>query len=111
MTRIKEAIAPIKTALYAQDLCIEKAARRVSRSGEDINFTAREFDLLLFFAENPNIVFSKEQLFDALWGFDAYGDISTVAVHIKRVREKIELDPSHPLIIETLWGVGYRLNL
>jgi DNA-binding response OmpR family regulator len=106
----------IKSSTYNQeviqigDLRIEKAARKVSRYDESINLTAREFDLLLFLAENPNIVFSKEQLFEALWGFDAYGDISTVAVHIKRVREKVELNPAQPVLIETLWGAGYRLN-
>lgn len=99
-----------KETIQIGDLRIEKAARKVSRYDEPISLTAREYDLLLFMAENANRVFSKEQLFDALWGYDAYGDVSTVAVHIKRIREKIELNASKPVIIETLWGAGYRLN-
>jgi len=108
--RILKSANPSHEVIQIGDLRIEKAARKVSRYDESINLTAREFDLLMFLAENPNIVFSKEHLFDALWGFDAYGDISTVAVHIKRVREKVEINPAHPVLIETLWGAGYRLN-
>ncbi len=89
---------------------IEKAARRVTKINEVVNMTTREFELLLFLAENPNIVFSKEKLFEAIWGFSNYGDLNTVAVHIKRIREKLEIDPSNPAYIETLWGSGYRLN-
>lgn len=91
-------------------ITIEKAAMKVYKSNEVVNMTVREFDLLIFLAENPNIVFSKEKLFEAIWGFNNYGDISTVAVHIKRIREKLEVDPSHPVYIETLWGAGYRMN-
>ncbi len=89
---------------------IEKAARKVFKSNEPISLTVREFDLLVFLAENPNVVYSKEKLFEAVWGFNNYGDISTVAVHIKRLREKLEVNPSKPVYIETLWGAGYRLN-
>lgn len=92
-------------------ITIEKASRRVFKSNDPVNLTTREFDLLIFLAENANIVFSKEKLFEALWGFNNYGDISTVAVHIKRLREKLEIDPTNPKYIETLWGSGYRLNL
>lgn len=92
-------------------ITIEKASRRVFKSNDPVNLTTREFDLLIFLAENANIVFSKEKLFEALWGFNNYGDISTVAVHIKRLREKLEIDPANPKYIETLWGSGYRLNL
>jgi len=91
-------------------LTIEADSRRVYHLDEEVIFTTREFDLLLFLASNPNIVFSKESLFEKLWGFDGYGDIRTIAVHIKRVREKIELNPSEPKIIETVWGAGYRFN-
>lgn len=91
-------------------LTIEADSRRVYLLDEEVIFTTREFDLLLFLASNPNIVFSKESLFEKLWGFDGYGDIRTIAVHIKRVREKIELNPSEPKIIETVWGAGYRFN-
>jgi len=91
-------------------LTIEADSRRVYHLDEEVIFTTREFDLLLFLASNPNIVFSKESLFEKLWGFEGYGDIRTIAVHIKRVREKIELNPSEPKIIETVWGAGYRFN-
>jgi len=91
-------------------LKIEIESRRVYKFDEEIMLTTREFDLLLFLASHPNIVFSKEQLFEKLWSFDGYGDIRTVAVHIKRVREKIEIAPSSPCIIETVWGAGYRFN-
>lgn len=89
---------------------IEKASMKVFKSNELVNLTVREFDLLIYLAEHPNIVFSKEKLFEAIWGFNNYGDISTVAVHIKRLREKLEVDPAKPVYIETLWGAGYRMN-
>lgn len=108
--RISKSGVQSQEVIQIGDLRIEKASRKVSRYDEAISLTAREYDLLLFMAENPNRVFTKEQLFDALWGYDAYGDISTVAVHIKRIREKIELNAAKPVIIETLWGAGYRLN-
>lgn len=76
----------------------------------EIRFPNREFELLRYLARNPNIVFSREQLFEAIWGYDYIGDSSTVTVHINRIREKIEEDPSRPRIIETVWGAGYRLN-
>lgn len=108
--RISKSSNMAREIIQVGDLRIDKAARRVTRFDEVINLTAREFDLLTFLAVNPNIVFTKEQLFDALWGFDGYGDMSTVAVHIKRIREKVEFNPAHPVLIETLWGAGYRLN-
>ena len=77
----------------------------------ELRLPNREFELLKFLAENPNIVFSKEQLFEAIWGYDYLGDSATVTVHIGRIRDKIEDDPSNPRIIETVWGAGYRLNL
>ena len=70
----------------------------------------REFALLKFLAENPNIVFSKERLFETIWGYDYVWDSATVTVHVGRIRDKIEDDPAHPKIIETVWGAGYRLN-
>ena len=73
--------------------------------------TNKEFDLLVFLASNPNIVFSKNTLFDRIWGFDAIGETSTVTVHINRIREKIEDDSSNPQYIETVWGAGYRFKL
>ena len=83
---------------------------KVYKSGRELKLPNREFELLKFLAENPNIVFSKERLFEAIWGYDYVGDSATVTVHIGRIREKIEDDPSNPKLIETVWGVGYRLN-
>jgi DNA-binding response OmpR family regulator len=80
------------------------------RNNQEIKFPNREFELLKFLALNPNIVFSKEQLFEKIWGYDYVGDSATVTVHINRIREKIEDDPGNPQIIETVWGAGYRLN-
>jgi len=80
------------------------------RDNQEIKFPNREFELLKFLATNPNIVFSKEQLFEKIWGYDYVGDSATVTVHINRIREKIEKDSSNPEIIETVWGAGYRLN-
>jgi DNA-binding response OmpR family regulator len=84
---------------------------KVYKENAEVKFPNREFELLVFLAENPNIVFSKEQLFEKIWGFDHVGDSATVTVHIGRIREKIEDDPENPRIIETVWGAGYRLNL
>lgn len=92
------------------DLTIFPKSWRVLKGGEEIRFPNREFELLTFLAENPNIVFSKEQLFEKIWGFDFMGSSATVTVHIGRIREKIEDDPQNPRIIETVWGAGYRLN-
>lgn len=90
---------------------IDKTARRVYVDGEEKNFTTKEFDLLTFLAENPNHVFTKEELFREIWDMDSIGDIATVTVHIKKIREKIEYDTSKPQYIETIWGVGYRFKV
>ena len=90
---------------------IDKTARRVYINGEEKNFTTKEFDLLTFLAENPNHVFTKEELFREIWDMDSVGDIATVTVHIKKIREKIEGNSSKPQYIETIWGVGYRFKL
>ena len=90
---------------------IDKTARRVFVDGEERNFTTKEFDLLTFLAENPNHVFTKEEIFREIWDMDSIGDIATVTVHIKKIREKIETDTSKPQYIETIWGVGYRFKL
>ena len=92
-------------------LKIDKTARRVYLNGEEKTFTTKEFDLLTFLAENPNHVFSKEELFREIWDMDSIGDIATVTVHIKKIREKIEFDTSKPQYIETIWGVGYRFKV
>ena len=90
---------------------IDKTARRVWVNGEEKNFTSREFDLLSFLAENPNHVFTKEELFRKIWDMDSVGDIATVTVHIKKIREKIETNSAKPQYIETIWGVGYRFKV
>lgn len=90
---------------------IDKTARRVYVNGEEKIFTTKEFDLLTFLAENPNHVFTKEELFREIWDMDSIGDIATVTVHIKKIREKIEFDTSNPQYIETIWGVGYRFKV
>ena len=90
---------------------IDKTARRVYVNGEEKAFTTKEFDLLTFLAENPNHVFTKEELFNKIWDMESIGDIATVTVHIKKIREKIELNTSKPQYIETIWGVGYRFKV
>ncbi|MBR1770831.1 MAG: response regulator transcription factor [Lachnospiraceae bacterium] len=90
---------------------IDKTARRVYVDGEERAFTTKEFDLLTFLAENPNHVFTKEELFREIWDMDSIGDIATVTVHIKKIREKIEKDSAKPQYIETIWGVGYRFKV
>ena len=90
---------------------IDKTARRVYLNGEEKIFTTKEFDLLTFLAENPNHVFTKEELFREIWDMESVGDIATVTVHIKKIREKIEANTSKPQYIETIWGVGYRFKM
>lgn len=92
-------------------LRIDKTARRIFVRDTEVTFTQKEFDLLVFLASNPNVVFSKDALFDRIWGLDAIGETSTVTVHINRIREKIEDDTSSPKYIETVWGVGYRFKI
>lgn len=92
-------------------LRIDKTARRVFIEGEERIFTTKEFDLLTFLAENPNHVYTKEELFREIWDMESIGDIATVTVHIKKIREKIEKDNSKPDYIETIWGVGYRFKV
>ncbi len=90
---------------------IDKTARRVMVDGEEKAFTGKEFDLLTFLAEHPNHVYTKEELFREIWDMDSIGDIATVTVHIKKIREKIEFDSAKPQYIETIWGVGYRFKV
>ena len=90
---------------------IDKTARRVYVNGEEKQFTTKEFDLLTFLAQNPNRVFTKEELFREIWDMESVGDIATVTVHIKKIREKIEFDTAKPQYIETIWGVGYRFKV
>ena len=90
---------------------IDKTARRVWINGEEKTFTTKEFDLLTFLAENPNRVFTKAELFRQIWDMESVGDIATVTVHIKKIREKIEFNTAKPQYIETIWGVGYRFKV
>jgi two-component system, OmpR family, response regulator ResD len=92
------------------DLVIEPDARRVLRGGEEVALTQREFDLLLFLARHPGHVFSRGQLMDAVWHYSFYTDTSTVTVHIRRLRAKIEVTPEEPRRVQTVWGVGYRFQ-
>ncbi len=96
--------------ITAGDVRIFPQSRRVFKGEQEIKMPNREFSLLQYLAEHPNMVFSKEKLFETIWGYDYVGDSATVTVHIGRVRDKIEDDPAHPRIIETVWGAGYRLN-
>lgn len=98
------------TSLRFGELEIYPKARRVVLHGEDVVLKNREFELLVFLAENAGIVFSKETLFDRVWGMEAVGDTATVMVHINRIREKIEPDSTKPIYIETVWGAGYRFH-
>nr|WP_307998203.1 response regulator transcription factor [uncultured Merdimonas sp.] len=92
-------------------LKIDTTARRVWVNGEEKTFTTKEFDLLTFLASHPNHVYTKEELFREIWDMESIGDIATVTVHIKKIREKVEMDTSNPQYIETIWGVGYRFKV
>jgi DNA-binding response OmpR family regulator len=94
--------------LTFDELELDASTREVSRAGEQLRLTAKEFDLLWFLASNPRHVFSRDQLMDRVWGYEAALDTGTVTVHMRRLREKVERDPSHPRFLETVWGVGYR---
>ena len=99
-----------KKVLKARDLELSFDSRRVFISGKEVNLTAKEFDLLELLMENPGKVYSREKLLDTVWGYDYPGDVRTVDVHVRRLREKIEVNPSEPKYIFTKWGVGYYFN-
>ena len=103
--------SPENEIIEIRGLKIDKTARRVWVNGEEKNFTTKEFDLLTFLAQNPNQVYTKEELFREIWDMDSIGDIATVTVHIKKIREKIEFNTAKPQYIETIWGVGYRFKV
>ncbi len=109
--RLVNSNMPDNDIVEVRGLKIDKTARRVWIDGEEKNFTTKEFDLLTFLAQNPNHVYTKEQLFREIWDMESVGDIATVTVHIKKIREKIEKQSSKPQYIETIWGVGYRFKL
>ncbi|SYX84120.1 response regulator transcription factor [Paenibacillus alvei] len=100
-----------KSQIQIRGLLIDKDARRVYVRNQEVIFTTREFSLLEFLASHPNRVFSKNELFERIWGMDSSGDIATVTVHVRRLREKVEADPSNPQYIETIWGAGYRFSV
>lgn len=99
-----------RDTISCRGLEINHAAHRVFVGGREVQLTAKEYDLLYYLASNPGIVFTKEQLFDAVWGMGEFGDLATVPVHIQKIRRKIEEDPADPQFIETLWGTGYRFR-
>lgn len=100
-----------KKMIEIRGIKIDKTDRRVYVNGEEKLFTSKEYDLLVFLAEHPNHVFTKEELFREIWDMESVGDIATVTVHIKKIREKIEINTSKPQYIETIWGVGYRFKV
>ncbi|MGB0872266.1 MAG: response regulator [Solirubrobacterales bacterium] len=105
--------APVESteAVEFGDLHIDPVAHQATRSGRPLKLTSREFDLLLFLARNPSQVFSRDQLMARVWGFESALDTGTVSVHVRRLREKIESDPSEPKHLQTVWGMGYRFSL
>lgn len=109
--RLILASAPQNDIIEIRGVKIDKTARRVWIDGEEKTFTGKEFDLLTFLAEHPNHVYSKDELFKEIWDMDSIGDIATVTVHIKKIREKVEYDTANPQYIETIWGVGYRFRV
>ena len=109
--RLINSNVPQNEVIEIRGLKIDKTARRVFVNGEEKAFTTKEFDLLAFLAQNPNHVFTKEELFRKIWDMESIGDIATVTVHIKKIREKIEMNTSKPQYIETIWGVGYRFKI
>lgn len=100
-----------RPSIVIRGLKIEKDSRRVFINDQEVSLAQKEFDLLLFLAENPNRVFGREELFEKIWGLESLGDSATVTVHIARIREKIEMDPSKPQYIQTVWGAGYRFRV
>lgn len=110
-TRLVGSQAQENDIVEIRGIRIDKTARRVMIDGEEKAFTTKEFDLLTFLAEHPNRVFTKEELFREVWDMDSIGDIATVTVHIKKIREKVEFDTAKPQYIETIWGVGYRFKV
>ncbi len=106
----KKQVIDKEGVIEAQNIKIYTNSWRVFADDIELKLPNREFALLRFLAENPNIVFSKEQLFEKIWGYDYESDAATVSVHINRIREKIEKDSRNPQIIETVWGAGYRFN-
>jgi DNA-binding response OmpR family regulator len=102
---------PIEDRLSFGNIVIDKKAYSVTVAGEAISLSAKEFELLFYLSKHNNQVFSKSQLLDAIWGYAEYGDESTITVYIRRIREKLEADPSNPAYIKTVWGIGYKFSM
>lgn len=109
--RLIGSVAEKNKVIEIRGLKIDTTARRVWVNGEEKTFTTKEFDLLTFLASHPNHVYTKDDLFREIWDMESVGDIATVTVHIKKIREKVEMDTSNPQYIETIWGVGYRFKM
>ena len=109
--RLIGSAAEVNKLIEIRGLKIDTTARRVWVNGQEKAFTTKEFDLLTFLASHPNHVYTKDELFSEIWDMESIGDIATVTVHIKKIREKIEMDTSNPQYIETIWGVGYRFKM
>lgn len=109
--RLIGSVAQKNKVIEIRGLKIDTTARRVWVNGEERTFTTKEFDLLTFLASHPNHVYTKDDLFREIWDMESVGDIATVTVHIKKIREKVEMDTSNPQYIETIWGVGYRFKM
>ena len=107
--RLKGTADNHETLLY-RGLEINTASHQDFVNDKEVQLTTKEYEILVFMASHPNIVFTKERLMDAIWGNEYYGDTATIAVHIQKIRKKIESDPASPTYIETLWGTGYRFN-
>jgi DNA-binding response OmpR family regulator len=99
------------STIIIRGLELRKDSRQVFINGNEVNLAQKEFELLMYLTQNPNRVFGREELFERIWGLDALGDNATVTVHIGRIREKIESNPSNPQYVETVWGAGYRLRV
>jgi DNA-binding response OmpR family regulator len=110
LRRTSAAPEPGRGTIEVGGLVLDGGGRRASRSGRTLTLTLKEFDLLWFLASHPSLVFSREVLMDRVWGYRAAFDTGTVTVHIRRLREKIEVDPTHPRHLQTVWGVGYRFD-
>jgi DNA-binding response OmpR family regulator len=109
--RLKSGADTYSEEIHIGSLSVNTVTRRVCVGGREVELKNKEFELLQFLVSNPDVVFSKETLYDRIWGMDAFGDLKTVAVHINRLREKIEPDPSNPVRIQTVWGAGYRFKV
>ena len=107
----KEVVGKKSDELQAGPILINLATHRVYVHGVEVELKNKEYELLTFLISNPDMVFSKEHLYERIWGMDAFGDLKTVAVHINRLREKIEKDPQNPIYIQTVWGAGYRFKI